>query len=449
MTKRANSLSDWTKTTFIILAVASLAGFFILSPGKQTATYSNVDHTLGAFPIVEPHLKYGFEFNHFQVTEDKLKPNQFLADILIEHKVDYQTIDRIAKGSKDIFDVRNLRANKPYTILTKDTTQGADYFIYEPNVYRYVVYDLKKETIEVVEREITTEIAEASGVVETSLWNTMVDNGLSYDLTSRMEDALAWTIDFHHIQKGDKFKLVFEQNYIDGKAVGVGEIKAALYNTGGTEFYAIRYENDRHNGFYDLEGRSMEKAFLKAPVKYSRISSRYNGRGRFHPVLKRRKAHLGTDYAAPRGTPIFAVADGRVTKRARTRGNGNYVKIKHDEIYQTQYLHMSKFADGVNVGTYVKQGQTIGYVGSTGLATGPHVCFRFWKNGKQVNHLKQNLPPPEPMPEEERPKYLLVKEKMKNMLDGIAYPNTGETENAVEEVSFSEVETKAQLSSSK
>lgn len=431
-------LSDWTKTTFIILAIAALAGFFISSSGKQTATYSNINHTLGAFPIVEANIKYGFELNHYKVTEDQLKPNQFLADILINHKVDYQAIDRIAKASKDIFDVRNLRANKPYTILTKDTTLGADYFIYEPNVYRYVIYDLKKETIEVVERPIVTEIAEASGVVETSLWNTMVDNGLSYDLTARMEDALAWTIDFHHIQKGDRFKLVFEQNYIDGEAVGVGEIKAALYETGGTEFYAIRYENDRHNGFYDLEGRSMEKAFLKAPVKYSRISSRYNGRGRFHPILKRRKAHLGTDYAAPRGTPIFAVADGRVTKRTRTRGNGNYVKIKHDDIYQTQYLHMSKFAKGVNVGTHVKQGQVIGYVGSTGLATGPHVCFRFWKNGKQVNHLKENLPPPEPMPEEERPKYILVKEEMKSKLDQIPFPGESKSEMSVNEESKEE-----------
>lgn len=433
MRKRDKHLSDWTKTTFIILALASLAGFFIFSPGKQAATYSNLAHTLGAFPIVEAKMKYGFELNHFQVTEDQLKPNQFLADILIKHNLNYQAIDRIAKKATDIFDVRNLRANKPYTILTRDSTQGADYFIYEPNVYRYVIYDLKKESVEVVERPIETKIAEASGVVETSLWNTMVDNGLSYDLTARMEDALAWTVDFHHIQKGDRFKLVFEQNYIDGAPAGVGEIKAALYESGPTDFYAIRYENDRHNGFYDLEGRSMEKAFLKAPVKYSRISSRYNGRGRFHPILKRRKAHLGTDYAAPRGTPIFAVADGRVTKRSRTRGNGNFVKIKHDDVYQTQYLHMSKFAQGVHVGTHVKQGQVIGYVGSTGLATGPHVCFRFWKNGKQVNHLKENLPPPEPMPESERPQYLLVKDEMKNRLDHIPYPDASKVELSVSE----------------
>ncbi len=413
-------MTGWSKAAFLLMGIAVLVGFFIFSPNQNTASYSNVDHSLGHFPIVEPEIKYGFEINNYHTSQDELKPNQFLADILLPHKVDFQSIDRIAKNSKDIFDVRNLRAGKPYMVLSKDTVQGADYFIYEPNAYRYVVYDLKKETIEVIERPVETRIAVASGIVKSSLWNAMVANGMSFELTAGMEDALAWSIDFHHIQKGDRFKLVYEQKYIKGEKVGVGEIKAALYETGNNDYYAIRYENEKHNGFYDLEGRSMEKAFLKSPVKYSRISSRFN-RNRYHPVLKRRKAHLGTDYAAPRGTPIYAVADGRVTKRARGRGNGNYVKIKHDDVYSTQYLHMSRFQKGVNVGTHVKQGQVIGYVGSTGLATGPHVCFRFWKNGRQVNHLRENLPPPDPMAEEELPKYIVIKDKMKNALDQIPY----------------------------
>jgi len=165
----------------------------------------------------------------------------------------------------------------------------------------------------------------------------------------------------------------------------------------------------------------MKKNFLKSPVKYSRISSGFN-MNRFHPVLKRRKAHLGTDYAAPYGTPILAVANGVVTKASRTRGNGNYVKIKHDKTYQTQYLHMQKFAKGVDVGVHVKQGQVIGYVGSTGLATGPHVCFRFWKNGRQVNHLKEDLPPPDPMPEKDIPAFEIVRDKVAKQLDEINWP---------------------------
>jgi len=248
----------------------------------------------------------------------------------------------------------------------------------------------------------------------------MVDNGLSYELTSKMEDALAWSVDFHYIQKDDRFKLIYERHYIEGKPVGVGEIKGAYYKNYDNEYYAFYFENDKHSGFYDLEARPMKKAFLKSPVKYSRVSSGFNLR-RFHPILKRRKAHLGTDYAAPRGTPIRAVADGVVVKRGRTRGNGNYIKVKHDKVYQTQYLHMNGFASGVNTGTHVKQGQTIGYVGSTGLATGPHVCFRFWKNGRQVNHLRENLPPPEPMPTEDIPKFNEVRDSFKVQLDQIEF----------------------------
>lgn len=399
---------------------------FMDPPSDQNAKTNpatTAEVPLGAFSIIQPTIKYGFALDTFHVVQSTIANNQYLADILLPHKVDFLTIDKIAKEFKDTFDVRNLRVDKTYTILSRDTAIGADYFIYEPNVYRYVVFDLNKNqpNVEIVERPMETRVETASGIVNSSLWIAMTENGYSPDLTSRMEDALAWSIDFHHIQKGDRFKLIYERNYIDDQPVGVGQINAAYYENSGKGVYAIRFENEKHDGFYDLEARSMEKAFLKAPVKYSRISSRFS-RSRFHPVLKRRKAHLGTDYAAPRGTPIFAVADGVVTKATRSRGNGNYVKIKHDDVYQTQYLHMQKHAKGIRPGVHVKQGETIGYVGSTGLATGPHVCFRFWKNGRQVNPLKQNLPPPDPMPEEDIPTYMAHKDSMKLKLDAIAYP---------------------------
>ena len=214
--------------------------------------------------------------------------------------------------------------------------------------------------------------------------------------------------------------MIYEDKSIDGKSVGVGKVHAAYYKNLDNEYYAYYFENSKHNGYFDEKGRTMKKAFLKSPVKYSRISSKFNRR-RFHPILRRVRAHLGTDYAAPYGTPIYAVADGVITKASRTRGNGNYVKIRHDETYQTQYLHMQKFAKGTRPGAHVKQGQVIGYVGSTGLATGPHVCFRFWKNGRQVNHLRLNLPPPDPMPEEDLPAFFELRDSMKIELDKIPF----------------------------
>lgn len=420
-TKRTNTIA-----LFSVISFAAIFGFS-LSPFStkllQTKAFVNdVNKTeIGSFPLVEPTIKYGFIYDNYHVTEANIESNQFLGDILLKHHLNYATIDQLAKDARKTFDVRTLRVGKPYTILSKDTTQAADYFIYEPDAYRYVVFNLKDtKDIKIVEKEVTKVINTASGIVETSLWNTMIDNGLSYELTARMEDALAWSIDFYHISKNDKFKLVYEQEYIEGKPVGIGDVHAAYYKTKNNEYYAIYFENEKYDGFYDEEGRPMKKAFLKSPVKYSRISSRFNKR-RFHPILKRVKPHLGTDYAAPRGTPIIAVADGVVTKRSYSRGNGKYVKIKHDKVYQTQYLHMNGFAKGVKVGTHVKQGQTIGYVGSTGLATGPHVCFRFWKNNKQVNHLRENLPPPLPMPKLDLPRYKELRDEMVAKLDAIPF----------------------------
>ncbi|NNE29941.1 MAG: peptidoglycan DD-metalloendopeptidase family protein [Saprospiraceae bacterium] len=377
---------------------------------------------ISSFEIQEPTTQYGFVLDTFLVEEGIIQNGDFLSDVMVRHNIDYQIIDKLAKGTKDVFDVRNIREGKKYVVLKDLITNEPEFFIYEPSVYGYVIYSLNEEpTAEYTERSMTTKVETAAGIIEDNLWNAIVGNGHSYDLASRMEDVLAWSIDFHHILKGDRFKLIYEQQYIGGQKVGVGGVIGAYYKNGDKEYHAIRFGNEIHDGYYDLDANSMEKAFLKSPVKYSRITSRYS-RSRFHPVLRRRKAHLGTDYAAPMGTPIYAVADGLVTKASRSRGNGNYVKIKHDNTYTTQYLHMSRFAKGMKSGTHVKQGEVIGYVGKTGYATGPHVCFRFWKNGKQVNHLKENLPPPEPMPEEDIPAFMVIRDKVKNQLDGVPWP---------------------------
>ncbi len=423
-----------------VFYTASLVALCLFVLSKMGANKNSVSSPLlseseniGHFPIIEPTLKYGFVFNNFEVTEGIIQENEFLADILLKHKVDYVAIDKLAKETRDIYDVRSLRADKPYTVLNRDTSNSADYFIFEPNAYHYVVYDLKNpQKSEHVKRKVDKVIKEASGIVDGSLWMTMKSNGLSFELTNKMEDALAWSVDFYHIQKGDRFKAVYEQDYIDGKFVGIGELFGAYYKNSDQEYYAIKYDSGKHNGFFDLSGYPMKKAFLKAPVKYSRISSRFSKR-RFHPVLKRYKSHLGTDYAAPRGTPIMAVADGVVSKRAYTKNNGNYVKIKHDKVYATQYLHMSKFKKDVKAGSYVKQGDVIGYVGKTGLATGNHVCYRFWKNGVQVDPRRQNLPPPDPMPKEDLPEYFKVKDSMKIVLDRIEFKEVIETEEEIAE----------------
>lgn len=266
------------------------------------------------------------------------------------------------------------------------------------------------------EREVATEVKSAAGRLESSLWNAIVGQGLSYDLAAKMEDALQWSVDFHHLQKGDEFRLVYEQKFIEGEAVGIGQVHAAYYKTGDTEYHAIHYDNGKADGYYDLEGRPMKRGFLKSPVQYSRISSYYN-LNRFHPILKRVRPHFGTDYAAPYGTPVLAVGDGVVAKASYTNGNGNFVKIRHDDTYETQYLHMQKFAKGIRPGVHVKQGQAIGYVGSTGLATGPHVCFRFWKNGKQVNHLNLKFPPAKPLPDEDMPRFRELRDEYLSLLE--------------------------------
>ncbi len=416
---------NWKTLTSLALILGLCTSAVFLSSSFRVQLSKKVKPepqlALSSFPVSIPNIKYGLAIDTFTIHSATIQPNQFLSDLLMGYGVSYETVEGLVTNAKDEFDVRTLRAGKPYHILNRDTSTAPDFFIYEPDAYGYVKFDLNQKKVAVVKHPIDVKIVESSGIIESSLWNAMVDNDMEYDLAVKMEDAFAWSIDFHHIQQKDKFKLVYEQQIIDGKPVGSGKILAAYFQHFGNDFHAIYFENERHSGFYDLEARPMKKAFLKSPVKYSRISSRFNPR-RYHPVLKRVRPHRGTDYAAPHGTPIMAVADGIVTQVSYSRGNGKFVKIRHDKTYQTQYLHMSRFAKGMKPGVKVKQSEVIGYVGSTGLATGPHVCFRFWKNGRQVDPLRQNLPPPDPMPESDIPAFNLVKDIYKSKLDGISIP---------------------------
>ncbi|WP_425636420.1 peptidoglycan DD-metalloendopeptidase family protein [Algoriphagus yeomjeoni] len=355
--------------------------------------------------IVEPPLidslenqvfLYGINVTGLNIVEGTVSKNQTLGSILAPFNVPYQIIDQIAKKSKEIFDVRGIAANRKFTVVTPADSAQAAFFIYEPNPAEYVVFNLDSIDIYKAEKPAEFRTKEAGGIINSNLSADMTGLGITYDIIDQFADLYGWSIDFGALQKGDKFKVSYQEKVIDGVVVGVSDIQTAFFEHKGTPYYAIPFEQNGEIAFFDQNGDSFKKAFLRDPLKYSRISSRYSLK-RFHPVQKRYKAHLGTDYAAPTGTEIRSVGEGTITDARYSSANGNYVKIKHNGTYTTQYLHMSKIAKGIKPGTRIKQGQVIGYVGSTGLATGPHLCFRFWKNGKQEDWLREKIPPSEPI----------------------------------------------------
>ncbi|WP_154855049.1 M23 family metallopeptidase [Cyclobacterium xiamenense] len=370
---------------------------------------------------VEENLLYGINVDELDITEGIVRRNETLSAILAPFNVPYQIIDEIAKKSAEIFDVKKIAFNKKYTVLTpRDSLRQARFFIYEPNPTEFVVFKLDQPEIykeskpmEIIDREI-------GGTITSSLYVNMTELGLTPDLIDQFADLYGWVVDFQRLQKGDKFKVIFKEQQVENRTVGIEDIEAAYFEHMGQGYHAIPFEQNGIVSYFDQEGNSLKKAFLRDPLRFTRISSRYS-LSRFHPVQKRYKAHLGTDYAAPRGTEIRTVGDGTVLEAGYSGGNGNYVKIKHNGTYTTQYLHMSKIGKGIRKGTRVKQGQVIGYVGSTGLATGPHLCFRFWKHGKQVDWLKEDIPPAEPIAEENLQAFEQIKSEKITKLLAIPY----------------------------
>jgi murein DD-endopeptidase len=382
-------------------------------------------------PIIPEKIVYefGYRLNDYTVINDTLRSGENFGEILARNKIGASKIHEIVTTIKDSFNIRSLKAGIPYTILaTEDSTQQAQVFIYRQSKINYTIIDFKDSVITVLngKRPIKTKIEIASGLITTHLSHAIKSQGLSPDLTYKMADEVfAWAIDFSKLQKNDKFKLVYEQFYIeDTIPVGIGKIKAAYFEHNDKPFYAFNYKTDSTNKaseYYDEKANILRRQFLKMPVKFSRISSKYNLKRRIAYYGNKIKAHKGTDYAAPIGTPIEATANGTVTESRYAGGNGNYVKIRHNGTYSTQYLHMSKRK--VKVGDYVKQGQTIGYIGMTGNTAGPHVCYRFWKNGQQVDPLKQKFPNSEPMNKNKVPAYKKYIEPLKIQLDSIEVPH--------------------------
>lgn len=405
----------------ILWHVLILFSIGIIGCGENDNT-ADVSLPKDTITVPKANMAYGLNLDSFIVKEGTIKKNQVISEILLLNHIPWPEIDRLSKKAKDVYDLRKLRSGKNYTVLCKkDSTEKAQYFIYEANAIDYVVFDLRDTmNVSIAQKEVTVKRREVAGVINSSLYQTLIDINCSAGLAMELSEIYAWSIDFYRIQKGDKFKVVFNEKWVEDTRVGVGDIECALFVHHNENFYAFPFEQNNVTDYFDENAKSLRKAFLKSPLKFGRISSSFTMR-RYHPVQKRWKAHLGTDYAAPKGTPILAVGDGKVIEARYKKFNGNYVKIKHNSTYTTQYLHMSKFAKGIRSGKYVRQGDVIGYVGSTGLATGPHVCFRFWKNGKQVNHRTQKLPASQPVKKELLPSFNSIKDSLKIQLDAIPF----------------------------
>ncbi|WKK65984.1 M23 family metallopeptidase [Lutimonas zeaxanthinifaciens] len=401
--------------------VLILGLFLLLSCQKESKDGITEEAPEEVKPVIIE--EFGYVLNDYKVIKDTIQKGESFGEILDRHHIEYPEIYKIAAAAKDTFDIRKLRAGKPYTVLAKnDSTERAQVFIYQPNKVEYLIVDFTdsiqtkfgRKEVKIVEKT-------ASGIIESSLSEAIESQNLNYILAHEMSDIYAWTIDFFHLQKGDKFKLIYEEKFInDTIPVGIGNIKAAYFVHKDSPIYAFNFITDSTknvNDYYDDKAKTLRRQFLKSPIKFSRISSRYNLKRRIKYYGNRVRAHRGTDFAASVGTPIMSTANGTVIESRYRGGNGNYVKVRHNSTYSTQYLHMKKRA--VKKGDYVKQGDVIGYVGMTGNTSGPHVCYRFWKNGKQVDPFRQKLPSAEPIKEHLKDDYFVYIAPLKEQLDEV------------------------------
>ena len=366
--------------------------------------------------------QFGYTLNDFHVLKDTVVSGDSFGSILEKNNLYYPQIYNIVQKAKQVYDVRKINIDKPYTILfSKDSLKTPELFIYQPNLIDYVLVSLtdslwaekKSKAVKLLEFE-------AQGVITSSLSEAMEKEKLSPLLSNELSEIYAWTIDFFRLEKGDNFKVIYTGKFVDDSIyVGLNRIHSAYFEHRGNPFYAIEFETDPKRNiieYFDENGKNLRRAFLRAPVQFSRISSRYNLKRKI-AYYGRTRPHLGTDFAAPTGTKIRSTASGTVIKSSYTRGNGNYVTVKHNATYSTQYLHMKK--RGVKVGQFVKQGDYIGLVGMTGNTSGPHVCYRFWKNGKQVDPLRQKLPEAKPISKGLKEKYLTYMKPIKTQLDNV------------------------------
>ncbi len=399
--------------------------FFILTTISISCT-KETDEKVTVQKVQVKTVEFGFTLNEFNVINDTIHSGDTFGSILDTQNLNRLEVYDIAAKVKDSFNVRIIKSGKPFTILrSKDKTNKIQAFIYQPDRLNYYVVDFRDSIVAFKKtRPLTFKTRTIAGALNGSLSETLQKLKVDPSLAPKIAKIYAWSIDFFKLQKGDEFGLKFTERYINDTIYdGVDSLKAAFFEYKGKRIYAFSFspdENTNKQQYYDEEGKTLKNFFLKAPLKFVNITSRYT-KNRFHPVQKIWKAHNGTDYAAPTGTPIMTTAAGVIEQAGYTAGNGNFVKVKHDQTYATQYLHMSKIL--VKRGQRVTQGQIIGKVGSTGLATGPHVCYRFWQRGVQVDALKLKLPTSTPMDGRYKQKFMTYMKPIKRELDSVASLN--------------------------
>lgn len=371
--------------------------------------------------VEEIVYKYGILVDDYDIDYGIVERNQSLSVILEKHGLSAKNVYDLGQAADSVFDVRKIRSGQAYAVFTThDSVPAVAFFVYEEDPRSYVVFDLRgKYQVSRGENPVEWVRKEACGRVESSLWVAMQNSGANPLLAVTLSNIFGWTIDFFGLQKDDEFRVIYEQETVDGRELQNFHVLAASFHHADSTYYAIPFVQDGEELYYNETGNSLEGAFLKAPLDFYRISSRFSN-SRYHPVLKRYRAHHGVDYAAPTGTPVYAVGSGKViAKGYQAKGGGNYLKIRHNSVYVTTYMHLSRFAKGIKVGSQVKQKEVIGYVGSTGLSTGPHLDFRVHENGKPINPLTIKSQPKKPISPANMPQFSIVRDSVVRLLQGM------------------------------
>jgi murein DD-endopeptidase MepM/ murein hydrolase activator NlpD len=405
----------------LVLSILSLIAVFVFAQTINHQVQSIKSDEPLRLDVYTPILEYGIPVDSFDISTNTIKRNQTIGSIMISLGLSGDFVRQLPQKTKEVFDFRSIRAGNTYKVFTtQDTCATIEYIVYEHSSTEYVIFHFNDSlVVRSGQKEIRpiTRLSEAE--ISSSLWEAMNDYNLNPVLALDLSDVFAWAVDFFGLYHGDNFKVLYDELYVDDNSVGIGTIHAAWFEHRGQKYYAFRFMQDSIWSYWDEEGNSLRKAFLKAPLRFSRISSRFSY-NRKHPVLKIYRPHTGVDYAAPEGTPVVALGDGVIIERGYNHAAGNYVKIRHNSVYTTGYNHFSRFGKGITKGARVAQGQVIGYVGKTGYATGPHLDLRFWKNGQPIDPLKVEAPSVEPIKDENKESFTNLVKNYRIKLDSIS-----------------------------
>ena len=421
------------KKAFKSIRTATAIGFIALAQCLAGCSNKQADNTNQAEENITAEqeekvvvMKYNLPIDDFAVSYDTIKPKQTIADLLYGFGFNANQVYKLTQCPDSIFNVRKIRPGQVCALLCdKDSAATPRYFIYEESAKSYITFDIVNDYKAVRKyKPVEWRESEVAGTVKSSLWFAMEENNASPLLAVEMSNIFGWSIDFFGIQQGDEFRVIYAQEFVENSPLNNYRILAASFKASNNLVYAIPFTQAGEELFYNSDGNSLEGAFLKAPLDYYRISSKFSN-SRMHPVLKRRRAHHGVDYAAPKGTPVYAIGSGKVIKKAyQANGAGYYLKIRHNATYTTSYMHLSGYAKGLKEGDYVKQKQVIGYVGSTGISTGPHLDFRVYENGKPINPLTIKSQPKMPISNENKEAFAVVRDSLVKRLESIAVKTT-------------------------